>query len=145
MSPQRTLLSALQSVGSNKLRSLLTLLGIVIGVAAVISLMSIGRGVQESVTSFIQELGTNTLFISPSGGSLTLDDAYALVDPVLAPSVDQVAPEINSFGDVTTIDDFGARSLSGEITGVTPEYQGVRDYEVCHRQLHQHSTCFCRV
>ena len=130
MSPQRTLLSAVQSVGANKLRSLLTLLGIVIGVAAVISLMSIGRGVQESVTSFIQELGTNILFISPSGGSLTLDDAYALVDPLLAPSVDQVAPEINSFGDVITIDDFGARSLSGEITGVTPEYQDVRDFKV---------------
>ncbi len=130
MSPLRTLLSALQSVGGNKLRSLLTLLGIVIGVAAVISLMSIGRGVQVSVTSFIQDLGTNILFVSPSTGSLTLDDAYALVDPVLAPSVDQVAPEINAFGTVTVIDEFGARTISGEITGVTPEYREVRGYEV---------------
>ncbi len=130
MSPLRTLLSALQSVGGNKLRSLLTLLGIVIGVAAVISLMSIGRGVQVSVTSFIQDLGTNILFVSPSTGSLTLDDAYALVDPVLAPSVDQVAPEINAFGNVTVIDEFGARTISGEITGVTPEYREVRGYEV---------------
>ena len=130
MSPLRTLLTALQSVGGNKLRSLLTLLGIVIGVAAVISLMSIGRGVQVSVTSFIQDLGTNILFVSPSTGSLTLDDAYALVDPVLAPSVDQVAPEINAFGNVTVIDEFGARTISGEITGVTPEYREVRGYEV---------------
>ena len=130
MSPLRTLLSALQSVGGNKLRSLLTLLGIVIGVAAVISLMSIGRGVQVSVTSFIQDLGTNILFVSPSSGSLTLDDAYALVDPALAPSVDQVAPEINAFGNVTVIDEFGARTISGEITGVTPEYREVRGYEV---------------
>ena len=130
MSPLRTLLSALQSVGGNKLRSLLTLLGIVIGVAAVISLMSIGRGVQVSVTSFIQDLGTNILFVSPSTGSLTLDDAYALVDPVLAPSVDQVAPEINAYGNVTVIDEFGARTISGEITGVTPEYREVRGYEV---------------
>ena len=130
MSPQRTLLSALQSVGANKLRTLLTLLGIVIGVAAVISLMSIGRGVQESVTSFIQDLGTNILFVSPSNGALTLDDAYALVDPVLAPSVDQVAPEINVFGDVNTTDEFGARTVFGEITGVTPEYQEVRGYEI---------------
>ena len=130
MSPLRTLLTALQSVGGNKLRSLLTLLGIVIGVAAVISLMSIGRGVQVSVTSFIQDLGTNILFVSPSTGSLTLDDAYALVDPVLAPSVDQVAPEINAFGTVTVIDEFGARTISGEITGVTPEYREVRGYEV---------------
>ena len=130
MSPLRTLLSALQSVGGNKLRSLLTLLGIVIGVAAVISLMSIGRGVQVSVTSVIQDLGTNILFISPTDGSLSLDDAYALVDPVLAPSVDDVAPEINAFGNVTAIDEFGARTISGEITGVTPEYREVRGYEV---------------
>ena len=133
MNLHRTLLSALQSVGSNKLRSLLTLLGIVIGVAAVISLMSIGRGVQVSVTSFIQELGTNILFVNstdPQSSPLTLDDAYALVDPVLAPSVDQVAPEINAFGSVTVIDEFGARSIIGEITGVTPEYQHVRDYTV---------------
>ena len=130
MSPQRTILSALQSVGANKLRSLLTLLGIVIGVAAVISLMSIGRGVQESVTSFIQDLGTNILFVSPAGGDLTLDDAYALADPVLAPSVDQVAPEINVFGDINTTDEFGARTVFAEITGVTPEYQEVRGYEV---------------
>ena len=130
MSPLRTLLTALQSVGGNKLRSLLTLLGIVIGVAAVISLMSIGRGVQVSVTSFIQDLGTNILFVSPSTGSLTLDDAYALVDPVLAPSVDEVAPEINAFGNITVIDEFGARTISGEITGVTPEYREVRGYEV---------------
>ena len=130
MRPLRTLLSALQSVGGNKLRSLLTLLGIVIGVAAVISLMSIGRGVQDSVTSSIQDLGTNILFVAPTSGSLTLDDAYALVDPVLAPSIDQVAPEINAFGTTSVINEFGARSISGEVTGVTPEYREVRDYEV---------------
>ncbi len=130
MSPQRTLLSALQSVGANKLRSLLTLLGIVIGVAAVISLMSIGRGVQESVTSFIQELGTNILFVNSDYGTLTLDDAYALMDPLLAPSVDMVAPEVNAFGTASVTNRFGARSVSTEITGVTPEYQDVRDYAV---------------
>ena len=92
--------------------------------------MSIGRGVQESVTSFIQDLGTNILFVSPAGGDLTLDDAYALADPVLAPSVDQVAPEINVFGDINTTDEFGARTVFAEITGVTPEYQEVRGYEV---------------
>ena len=75
-------------------------------------------------------LAPNILFISPTDGSLSLDDAYALVDPVLAPSVDDVAPEINAFGNVTAIDEFGARTISGEITGVTPEYREVRGYEV---------------
>ena len=94
MSPLTTFRIALASLGANKLRAGLTLLGIVIGVAAVISLMAIGRGVQETITSRIQTLGTNLLFVRPGGVSqggvsqgqgsaatLTLEDAYALVDP----------------------------------------------------------------
>ena len=130
MSPLRVFISALSSVGANKLRSLLTLLGIVIGVAAVISLMSIGRGVQESVTSFIEELGTNILFVSGRSNTLTLDDAYALLDPVMAPSVDAVAPEVNAFDTVTLTDGYVANSTSTQIVGVTPEYIPVREYEV---------------
>ncbi|MCL0044551.1 ABC transporter permease, partial [Dehalococcoidia bacterium] len=60
-----TLRTALSSIGSNKLRAGLTLLGIVIGVTAVISLMAIGRGAQEMITSRIQDLGTNLLFVRP--------------------------------------------------------------------------------
>ncbi len=130
MRPQRILLSALQSVGANKLRSLLTLLGIVIGVAAVISLMSIGRGVQEEITSSFQSLGPSTIYVSPTTGSLTLDDAYALVDPVLAPSIVQVGPAVYAYGDVSVTDRFGARSLSTQIEGVTPEYLEIRGYTV---------------
>ena len=69
MSPLLVLRSALSSLGSNKLRSSLTLLGIVIGVAAVISLMAIGRGVQQSITQRIQALGTNLLFVRPGATS----------------------------------------------------------------------------
>ena len=130
MSPLRVFISALSSVGANKLRSLLTLLGIVIGVAAVISLMSIGRGVQDSVTSFIEDLGTNILFVSDTSNTLTLDDAYALLDPVMAPSVDAVAPEVNTFDTVTLTDGYVANSTSTQIVGVTPEYIPVREYEV---------------
>ena len=130
MSPQRVFMSALGSVGANKLRSLLTLLGIVIGVAAVISLMSIGRGVQESVTSFIEDLGTNILFVSGNSNTLTLDDAYALLDPVMAPSVEAVAPEVNAFDSVTLNDGYVVNSTSSQIVGVTPEYMPVREYEV---------------
>ena len=86
-----TLRMALSSLGANKLRAGLTLLGIVIGVSAVISLMAIGRGVQQSITSRIESLGTNLLFVRPgessqggvssglgSAATLTLEDAHAL-------------------------------------------------------------------
>ncbi|GAG34048.1 unnamed protein product, partial [marine sediment metagenome] len=105
--------TALSSIGSNKLRAGLTLLGIVIGVAAVISLMSIGRGAQQAITANIQALGTNLLFVRPgatsqgdmfgglgSAATLTLEDAYALLDPVFAPNVAAVAPELSTSGQV---------------------------------------------
>ena len=63
MNLKTTLVTALSSLGSNKLRAGLTLLGVVIGVAAVISLMAIGRGVQQTITQRIQSLGTNLLFV----------------------------------------------------------------------------------
>ena len=104
-----TLRMALSSLGANKLRAGLTLLGIVIGVSAVISLMAIGRGVQQSITSRIESLGTNLLFVRPgessqggvssglgSAATLTLEDARALRDPVTAPSVLAVAPELTT-------------------------------------------------
>ena len=94
------LTTALSSLGANKLRAGLTVLGIVIGVAAVITLMSMGRGAQATITDRIESLGTNLLFVRPgsvtqagvsggqgSAGTLTLNDAYALVDPLFAPGV----------------------------------------------------------
>ena len=84
---------ALRALGANKLRTTLTMLGIIIGVGAVIALMSIGRGAQAQVTSQIQSLGTNLLFMRPGSTSdqgvrsaagqaptLTLDDADAIAD-----------------------------------------------------------------
>ena len=65
MNPIVTFRISLSSLGANKLRSGLTLLGIVIGVSAVISLMAIGQGVQQSITSRIESLGTNLLFVQP--------------------------------------------------------------------------------
>ena len=101
-----TFFTALDALNSNKLRSGLTLLGIIIGVSAVITLMAIGRGAQESITSRIESLGTNLLFIRSgatnsfgcsgaqgSAANFTLEDSQALIDPILAPSVVSVAPE----------------------------------------------------
>ena len=143
MSPLTILSTALSSLGANKLRTVLSLLGIVIGVAAVISTMSVGRGAQEAVTSRIQALGTNLLFVRPgqadSGGifggqgsatTLTLDDAYALQDPVFAPSVEAVAPELNTNGQIVA----GRENTFAQILGTTPEYLSVRNNSVASGQ-----------
>ena len=137
MNLKTTLVIALSSLGSNKLRAGLTLLGVVIGVAAVISLMAIGRGVQQTITQRIQSLGTNLLFVRPGvttqGGisgaqgtasTLTLEDAYALKDPVFTPSVVEVAPEISTTGQVVA----GRNNTNTRIYGVTPEYQEARNF-----------------
>ena len=139
MNPLTMLRTSFSSIGSNKLRAGLTLLGIVIGVAAVISLMAIGRGAQEVIISRIQSLGTNLLFVRPgatsqggivaglgSAATLTLDDAYALLDPVFAPSVVAVAPELSASGQVVA----GRENTSTQIRGVTAEYQFVRSFAV---------------
>ncbi len=142
MRPWVTLAMALHSIGANKLRTGLTLLGIVIGVAAVISLMAIGRGSQHAITSTIEGLGTNLVTVQPgseataatfafgktedSPPELTIEDANALVDPVFAPSVLAVAPEISTFPTVQA----GSENSKAQVMGVTPEYQTVRNTPV---------------
>ena len=85
MTPIALIGTAWSSIGGNRLRTGLTLLGIIIGVAAVIALMSIGRGAQEEITNRIESLGSNLLYVRPLDGDLTLDDALALVDPCSRP------------------------------------------------------------
>ncbi|MBI4200582.1 MAG: ABC transporter permease [Chloroflexi bacterium] len=144
MNPLRTLYTALSSLGANKLRSGLTLLGIVIGVAAVISLMAIGRGAQRAITANIEALGTNLLFVRPgassqggvfgglgSASTLTLDDAFAILDPVYAPSVAAVAPELRSTGQVVA----GSKNTFTQVVGVTPEYRFVRNVPAASGQF----------
>ena len=139
MRPMRIFLTALSSLGANKLRTLLALLGIVIGVAAVIAAVSVGRGAQEVITSRIASLGTNLLFVRPGesifggigGGqgtasTLTLEDAYALLDPVYAVPIAAVAPELSTSGRVVA----GRENTFAQIVGVTPEYKSVRNYSV---------------
>ena len=123
-----TLQTAFSSLWSNKLRAGLTVLGVVIGVAAVISLMSVGRGAQEAVTSRIQSLGTNLLFVRPDSGAstLTLEDANALLDPIFAPDVAAVAPELSTTGLVVA----GRENTTTQIVGVTPQYESVRNFSV---------------
>ena len=127
VTPLTIIATALVSLGANKLRAGLTLLGIVIGVAAFITLMAIGRGSQESITSGIESLGSNLLFVTPpfsidGSSALTLDDADALLDPVFTPAVVDVSPEINTFAQIV----YGRSYTSAPVVGVTPSYESVR-------------------
>ena len=130
---------AFDSLQANKLRAFLTMLGIVIGVAAVIVLMSIGSGTQATVTSRITSLGTNLVFVRPgapqqngvrsaqgSAATLTLDDAEALADPNLAPSIALVAPELRTSSQLVV----GGINVNSRITGVTETYADVRNHQV---------------
>ncbi|MBI5035130.1 MAG: ABC transporter permease [Chloroflexi bacterium] len=118
---------ALRGIAANKLRSGLTMLGIIIGVMSVIAMLSIGRGMQNTVTAQISSIGTNLLFIRPgntqqggvrqqeSAATLTLGDAEAIWS---VPNVTAVAPQVDGFGQVAYL---GNNSV-GRIIGVTPEY-----------------------
>ena len=127
----RLLIEALESLNANKLRSMLTVLGIVIGVAAVIAMLSIGRGAEASITSRIENMGTNLVYVSPgstnqggvqsaagSAGTLTLDDAKALAS---LPDVVAVASVTNSFVQVV----YQGQNTNTRLMGVTPGYETV--------------------
>ncbi len=124
------------SMRANKLRSVLTMLGIIIGVAAVIALMGVGQGAQNSITSSITQNGTNLLTIMPGsftqggvrsgiGGAqtLTTEDAAALADPAQCPYCAAVAPEVTRQESVV----YGAANNSYRISGSTPPYQTIRN------------------
>jgi len=126
---------ALRGLSANKLRSGLTMLGIIIGVAAVIALLSIGQGAQAEITNQIQGIGSNLIFIFPGALTsrasmmtrattpLTLEDAQAIADPLNCPSVAAVAPQFT--GQATVV--YGGETLLNQIVGTTPEYVTVRN------------------
>jgi putative ABC transport system permease protein len=127
----RLFIESLESLNANKLRSMLTVLGIVIGVAAVIAMLSIGRGAQASITSRIESMGTNLVYVTPgstsesgirsaagSAATLTLDDADALAK---LPNVEAVASVTNSFVQMV----YQGANTNTLLMGVTPGYETV--------------------
>jgi len=123
MEYSRSFLEAFESILSNKLRSSLTMLGIVIGVAAVISMLAIGSGAENSITSQIEGIGANVLFVQSGGDAtipevLTLKDAEAIGDPDRAPSVFTVAPTLQGNAEISV----PGESTNSSIVAVTPEY-----------------------
>ena len=138
-----SLLTAIKSLSANKLRSSLTMLGCIIGVGAVIGLMSVGRGAEAMITSTFEELGTNAIYVIPStpgagvaglgGGAptLSLDDAEALANPAYVRSAVTVAPVSNSYAEVIA----GSESVTTSITGTTLEYMGAMNYSLASGQF----------
>ncbi len=135
------LVSAFRSLASNKLRSALTMLGIVIGVASVLAMISVGAGSTSSVTQRIKSLGSNLLMVMPgsasssSGGpqqaagtaqTLTWEDAQAIEKEV--PYVEAVSPEFSGQAQLV----YQNRNVSSRVTGVTPFYEEVHNFKVAY-------------
>jgi ABC-type antimicrobial peptide transport system permease subunit len=121
-------------LSTHKLRSFLTILGVVIGVASVITLMSIGEGTQARILSNIEDMGTDLVTIRPGartfGGvrtaasnTLTMEDAEAITGIA---NVSAVAPTYGSNLQVVV----GSENMNTSVTGATPEYWQVQNYEI---------------
>ncbi len=126
---------AFNALTANKLRTLLTMLGVIIGVSAVISLIAVGRGAQQQVTNRIAGLGSNLLFIRPgaattagvrgaagSSSTLTLNDATAISQNVGL--VSGVAPESDSNAQLA----YQGQNVNTRIVGTTSAYEDVRNF-----------------
>jgi putative ABC transport system permease protein len=139
MKIRRVFRETFTSLSANKLRTGLTILGIVIGVAAVIAMLSVGQGAQNSITASINSIGTNVLYLSAGsrarfgGGGfnvvrnvrqLTMADAQSLADPFQAPSVGSVAPVIQG-GNISA--GANGQTTTTTVYGVTTSYFSIRN------------------
>jgi putative ABC transport system permease protein len=135
MSLWENIVSSFQTIISNKMRSGLTILGIVIGVSAVVFLVSFGKGHQQNITEIFESMGANAIYITGTSmtqgmtggtGSLTIEDAEALLDPNRAPSVEAVAPMIEKMAKAS----YGAEDATTDIVGVTPDILKMTSYPI---------------
>ncbi|MBI4744541.1 MAG: ABC transporter permease [Actinobacteria bacterium] len=138
MSLRQSLKTALRALSINKMRSGLTMLGIMIGVGAVVAMISIGTGASVSVTSRIQSLGANLLMVTPEftggfagarqaggmGTTLVYEDAVAIAKEIS--TVKKVSPEFSSSTQVV----YGNQNVNTSIQGVITDYQDVHNFHV---------------
>ena len=128
---------AITALLANKMRSILTMLGIIIGVGSVIVMIAIGLGVQQTVTSSIASLGSNMIIVTPgstnqggvrsaagSSQTLKLEDAEAIKKKIK--NIDYVSPTVNSSYQVV----YGNQNWNSSVYGVTPEFLNIRDLTV---------------
>jgi putative ABC transport system permease protein len=139
-----TLRIALGGIAANKLRSGLTILGMTIGVAAVIVLVAVGNGSKKQVQAGIDALGSNVLIVQAQNGpggpggfrfggggggvELTTQDATALEDQFNAPDVKSAAPVVTATG--TTLVAGSTTYQPSSFVGTTPSYTETRDYQI---------------
>jgi putative ABC transport system permease protein len=128
-----TIRIALTGLTTNRLRAVLTTLGIIIGVGAVIGLVSLGRGVQDYISGQFEALGSNLLFVFPSAPTsgtrmlvqpLTTLEANGLTRPGVAPSVQQVAVEYQVAGTVIA----NSKRIQLAVSGISPNFSEVRNW-----------------
>jgi putative ABC transport system permease protein len=128
---------ALRALARNKMRSALTMLGIIIGVGAVIAVVSIGQGAQYMVQQGIQAMGTNVVFIAAGSGrpggvrvgyggvkTLTIDDMNAILREI--PLIKEAAPSVNSRKQIV----YGNQNWSTVVNGTTPNYFEIRNWSI---------------
>lgn len=133
---------ALQALNGNKFRGFLTMLGIIIGVAAVITMLAIGQGSKSSIQSQIATMGSNMINIRPGaeqfGGvrrsagemqTLKLEDYEAVLNE--AEYITAATPEVSSSGQTI----FGANNSPTSIYGVNPSYLGIRKYNIAQGEM----------
>ncbi len=124
MNLSESFLTALDSILANKMRAVLTMLGVIIGVASVIALMALGTGFTADITDQIADIGTNLLMISTdfdnSGGykTLSMSDVDALSNPLNTPDIDSVSANVGGMQIVAANGD----SMSTSVSGVTANY-----------------------
>ena len=136
MNWRETIRTALEAIRSRRLRSALTMLGILIGIAAVMLTVGLGQGAQAQVRDQINQLGSNLLIVSPgsttstsgirggrgSASTLTMRDAVALASPVVAPDIAKVAAVVTGSQSLTV----GTTNWTTNVVGTTPDWLPVR-------------------
>ncbi|MEE9591758.1 MAG: ABC transporter permease [Thermodesulfobacteriota bacterium] len=131
---------ALRSIMANKMRSFLTMLGIIIGVGAVIAMISIGEGAKKQVTESIQRFGTNLLRVRPGAArighirtgsveTLTIEDAEAIKKEI--PHVMLVAPQVRNMAQVK----YANKNATTSVTGTVPDFTEVNNFPVATGQF----------
>lgn len=136
---EETLATSFEALTLNKTRTALAILGIVVGIAAVIALMTLGQGSQKAVASQIQSLGSNLLTVSPgaqmTGGvrgqmgsmtTLTYEDAKAMIDSSQITSIEAISAELSRNAQLVA----GRNNTNTRVTGVMPTYAQIRKIEV---------------
>ncbi|MBQ6934766.1 MAG: ABC transporter permease [Clostridia bacterium] len=129
MSLRQSFLMAIKNIMSSKVRSLLTMLGIIIGVAAVIVIVGLGNGMETYMTDSFKSMGTNLLTVTVLGRgssrSVSVEDMYQLLDDN-PEYLDALSPTVTYNGTVK----IGSESLSSSVTGVSEDYLYMKAYEI---------------